>query len=71
MILSKIAEEIKNGSYRACWGLFIDGEWIAAEGEKSYEVTTPATGKIIGVCAEASKADVDKAVKAGWKAFPA
>lgn len=71
MILSKIAEEIKNGTYRACWGLFIDGEWIAAEGEKSYEVTTPATGKLIGVCAEASKADVDKAVKAAWKAFPA
>jgi len=70
MILS-IVEDIKNGTYRACYGLFIDGAWVAAEGEKTYETTTPATGKVIGVCAEASKADVDKAVAAGWKAFPA
>ena len=67
--MSNIVEAIKNQSYKGCYGLFINGEWVEAKDQKSYEVTTPATGKLIGVCAEASKEDVDKAVSAAWKAF--
>ena len=51
--------------------LFIDGEWIAAEDNKTYNTVCPATGKILAACANASQKDVDLAVKAGWKAFPA
>lgn len=51
--------------------LWIDGKWIDAEGSKTYETVSPATGEVLATCAEASKQDVDLAVKAAWKAFPA
>jgi len=48
--------------------LFIDNKWQAPE-EKYLEVTAPATGKKLADVADASAADVDKAVKAARKAF--
>ncbi|WP_196593494.1 aldehyde dehydrogenase family protein [Pectinatus sottacetonis] len=50
--------------------LWIDGEWKNAEDDKVYESICPATGEHLAVCADASKKDVDVAVKAAWKAFP-
>ena len=52
------------------YDLWIGGKWIKAEGNKTYETTSPATGEVLAKCAEASKKDVDLAVKAAWKAFP-
>ena len=49
--------------------LFIGGKWVAAENEKTFEAFCPADGKLLAHCAEASEKDVDKAVKAAWKAF--
>ncbi len=53
------------------YGLFINGEFVDAENGATFESRNPANGALITTCAEASEADVDKAVKAGWAAFPA
>ncbi|MEA2724129.1 MAG: aldehyde dehydrogenase [Gemmatimonadales bacterium] len=49
------------------FGLFIGGEWTDARGE-SFETLNPATGKPIARLAQATAADVDRAVKAARKA---
>nr|WP_314234521.1 aldehyde dehydrogenase family protein [uncultured Campylobacter sp.] len=49
--------------------LFIDGEFVGAEGSASLDVFNPATGEKISKIADASKADVDRAVAAARKAF--
>ena len=49
--------------------LFIDGEFVGAEGGTSLDVFNPATGEKISKIADASKADVDRAVAAARKAF--
>ncbi len=49
--------------------LFIDGEFVGAEGGASLDVFNPATGEKISKIADASKADVDRAVTAARKAF--
>lgn len=69
--MNNIIEEIKNQTFNKTYKLFIDGKWIEAEDSAAYSVSTPATGKTIASCANASRKDVDSAVKAGWKAFPA
>ena len=53
------------------YGLLINGEWTAAEGEREFETTNPATGEHLAWCADASAADVDRAVAAAQAAFPA
>ena len=51
--------------------LFIDGKWRDASDGKTFDVYNPANGEFMTKCAAASKVDVDDAVKAAWKAFPA
>lgn len=48
----------------ARYGLFINGEWVDAEDGKTFVTTNPATGEKLAECADASAADVDRAVKA-------
>ncbi|MCE5256448.1 MAG: aldehyde dehydrogenase [Spirochaetaceae bacterium] len=48
--------------------LFIDGKWVDGGGKK-FETRCPANGEVLATCAEADKEDVDKAVKAAWRAF--
>src|SRR5204863_1603681 len=47
--------------------LLINGRW--AESSKSFETVNPATGEVLTHVAEASAADVDRAVNAARKAF--
>ncbi len=47
--------------------LLINGQW--AEGSKSFETFNPATGDVLTRIAEASPADVDRAVQAARSAF--
>ena len=49
--------------------LLIGGKWVPAESGKTFEVTDPATGKVIARVAEGDKADIDAAVKAARRAF--
>lgn len=51
--------------------LYIDGKWRDAEGGKTFDVYNPANGDYMCKVAAASKSDVDDAVAAAWKAFPA
>lgn len=53
----------------ARYGLFINGEWVDAEDGKTFVTTNPATGEKLAECADASAADVDRAVKAARAAF--
>ena len=47
--------------------LLIDGQW--ADGTKSFDTINPATGEVLTQVAEASAADVDRAVLAARRAF--
>jgi acyl-CoA reductase-like NAD-dependent aldehyde dehydrogenase len=49
--------------------LFIDGKWVNGKDGKTFKTFCPSNGKLLATCAEAGKEDVDKAVKAAWKAF--
>jgi aldehyde dehydrogenase (NAD+) len=49
--------------------LFIDGKWQKPKSGKYFNTINPATEKKLAEVAEASKADVDRAVKAARKAY--
>ncbi|OAY69776.1 Aldehyde dehydrogenase family 2 member C4 [Ananas comosus] len=49
--------------------LFINGDFVDAISEKTFETRDPRTGDVIGRVAEGDKEDVDLAVKAARKAF--
>ncbi len=49
--------------------MLIDGKWVEAESGKTFETRNPATDEVLAKIPEASKADVDNAVKAARKAF--
>jgi aldehyde dehydrogenase (NAD+) len=50
---------------------YIDGQWVDPVEMKTLDVENPATEQVVGKIALGSAADVDKAVKAARKAFPA
>ena len=50
-------------------GLFINGEWVASSHDRLVPVYDPSTGKEIARIADASDADVDRAVAAARAAF--
>src|SRR6202049_2507811 len=47
--------------------LLIDGQWV--DGSKKFDTINPATGEVLTQIAEASPADVDRAVEAARRAF--
>ncbi|HBC93736.1 MAG TPA: aldehyde dehydrogenase [Pelotomaculum sp.] len=49
--------------------LYIDGQWVDASIGKTTPTYCPANGEFLASCADASREDVDKAVKAAWKAW--
>lgn len=51
------------------YGLYINGEWVDASDGATFKAVNPATGEQLAVCAEATKEDVDAAVKAAKAAF--
>ena len=51
--------------------LYIDGRWVDAADGKTFEAHCPADGKLLATCANATREDVDAAVAAARKAFPA
>ncbi len=51
--------------------LFIGGNWLKASSGKAFESLNPATGKSIGSFESASVVDMERAVQAAKKAFPA
>src|SRR3989442_8780142 len=51
--------------------MLIDGESVAARTGSTLEVRNPATGEVVDTIPKGSAADVDAAVEAAAKAFPA
>ncbi len=51
------------------YGLYINGQWREASNGDTYTATSPADGSVLAVCAQATREDVDDAVKAAWEAF--
>src|SRR5262245_54451965 len=49
--------------------LWIDGQWADSKGGGMTAIESPATGKKVAEVVEASRADVDRAVKAARTAF--
>lgn len=58
-----------NVNLKEKYGLFIDGKWQDASDGATFTSTCPANGKKLAECAEATREDVDQAVKAAWQAF--
>lgn len=50
--------------------LYIGGEWVKASDEKTMKAVCPADGSELADIAQATREDVDSAVKAAWAAFP-
>ncbi len=53
------------------YGIYVGGQWRPASDGATFTATNPATGETLAQCANATKEDVDAAVQAAWKAFPA
>ncbi len=50
--------------------MYIDGAWVAADSGKSFEVTNPATGEVIGTMPDGGAEDARRAIAAAHAAFP-
>src|SRR5215467_2435468 len=50
---------------------YIDGEWVDPASPSLYDVINPATEEVAGQISMGSAADVDRAVAAARRAFPA
>ncbi len=50
--------------------LYIDGEFVAAQGRRVQDVFDPATGDVIGRLPHATREDLDRALAAAQRAFP-
>ena len=51
------------------WELLIDGEWVKAKSEQTFQTHNPATGELLAECAQADEVDIDRAVRAARRAF--
>ncbi|MCJ1357880.1 MAG: succinate semialdehyde dehydrogenase NADP+ linked [Icmadophila ericetorum] len=50
---------------------YVNGEWVKAKSGKTFEVTDPASGKVIGTCPEFTKEETDRAIQIAAEAWPA
>lgn len=50
---------------------YVNGKWIGAKSGKTFEVTDPASGKVIGTMPEMDRADTEEAIHAAAAALPA
>lgn len=50
-------------------GLFINGAWIAAETQATFNSNNPATDTVVGIVPEASTQQIEDAVQAAHSAF--
>ncbi len=60
---------MQNVELQKKYQLFIGGQWKEASDGKTFPSICPADGRVLAECAEATKEDVDEAVREAWKAF--
>ncbi len=51
------------------WQLLIDGQWVDAQSEQTFQTRNPATGELLADCAQGDEVDIDIAVEAARRAF--
>lgn len=51
------------------YGLYIDGEFVSASDKATFDAASPADGSHLAKVAEATEADVNRAVEVAWEAF--
>jgi len=49
--------------------LYIDGQWLDASTGETTPTYCPANGELLAYCADANREDVDKVVRAAWRAW--
>jgi acyl-CoA reductase-like NAD-dependent aldehyde dehydrogenase len=54
---------------KSSYGLFIDGEFTDALGDRTFKTISPATEEVLAEVSEASAEDVDRAVRAARRAY--
>ena len=60
---------MKKAKLQERYQLFIGGQWKDASDHGTFKTICPADGSVLAECAQATKEDVDDAVKAAWEAF--
>ncbi len=60
---------MSNVNLQERYGLFINGGWKDASDGATYTAVCPANGESLAQCAQATREDVDEAVKCAWRAF--
>lgn len=50
--------------------MYIDGQWVAAEGNRTYDLKSPATGELLAKVADGGTQEVRRAIESAEKAFP-
>ncbi|KAF7558970.1 hypothetical protein G7046_g5187 [Stylonectria norvegica] len=68
---SNLAPKLKDPSLLKQDVCYVNGEWIPAKSGKTFKVTDPSTGALIGTCPEFDAQDTDSAILAAADAFPA
>lgn len=49
---------------------YINGKWVLSKSNKTFEVSNPATGALVGTCPESTTEDLSCAISAAADAFP-
>ncbi|KAF6803993.1 succinate-semialdehyde dehydrogenase [Colletotrichum sojae] len=50
---------------------YVNGQWVSSASKKTFQVFNPATEELIGTCPESNIDDLQKAIEAAARAFPA
>ncbi|XP_053724741.1 cytosolic 10-formyltetrahydrofolate dehydrogenase isoform X1 [Synchiropus splendidus] len=69
MVIDYVEKHINNGIVRMPHQLFINGEFVDAEGQKTYKTINPTDGTTICEVSLGQISDVDKAVSSAKEAF--
>ena len=65
----KAENNMEKAKLQERYQLFIGGQWKDASDHEIFKTICPADGSTLAECAQATKEDVDEAVKAAWEAF--
>lgn len=70
-VMKERLQTMAKAKLQSSYNLFIDGKWVPASDGATFDAFNPANGEKLSTCAEATKEDVDRAVKAARAALPA
>src|SRR5947209_4955948 len=74
MVFHFIRADVQSGGQGAFmavkrYQIFVDGKFVDAHSQKTFEAINPANREVLGIFANADDADVDRAVRAARAAF--